>query len=105
MNSQRLKHYMPRMDPVRAITATATTLGLCFGLVAILSASGCCGQGVIRAEAVDGTMRRLIERHDRYTHADSTLTPLQRRANLRDGAVVINLLDEAKAQAAPVTSK
>ena len=58
----------------------------------------CCGcmTGMIRAEAVDGTLRAVAGRHDKYITADSTLVDIERRIYLRDTELLTHLLDEAQ---------
>lgn len=58
---------------------------------------GCGAPGYIKAEAIEGTLHRVIERHDHYTDRDIGLAPLERRANLRDTELLMKLLEEAQA--------
>ena len=57
--------------------------------------SGCGTQGYIKAEAVKGPLLRLVKRHDVYMEKDKTLSPLKRRVNKRDGALLLKLCAEA----------
>lgn len=65
-------------------------------LLLLLLSSGCAPQGYVRADAIDGTLRRVIKRHDSYTEADKELKPFNKRLNLRDTELLLKLLDEAK---------
>lgn len=58
---------------------------------------GCGTPGYIKASAIEGTLVRLIDRHDVYVEADASLSEPQRRANLRDGTLLKKLLSEAQA--------
>lgn len=61
----------------------------------VLSSTGCGAPGYIRADAIQGTMKRVIGRHQVYTQMDPALSDLQKRANMRDGELLDQLLDEA----------
>lgn len=58
--------------------------------------ASCAGPGYIRAEAVSAPMRRVMQRHDGYVRADSTLTELQRRTRLRTTELLGRVLQEAE---------
>ena len=64
---------------------------------ALSSLQGCGTPGYIRAEAIDTTVRGMVERHDAYTVSDPALSDLERRVYLRDGELLLQLLDEAQA--------
>ena len=55
-----------------------------------------CAKGMIRAEAIDGTLRGLCDRHDSYVVKDDTLSSAQKETNLRDSALLRKVLDEAQ---------
>lgn len=63
--------------------------------VLIALSVGCGAPGMIRATAVEGTLRRVIERHEIYTKDNDNLSNLQRRVDLRDGELLSRVLDEA----------
>lgn len=54
-----------------------------------------CATNMIRADAIDGTLRRVAERHDVYIQADPDLDELERDIYLRDTELLRRLLDEA----------
>ncbi len=56
---------------------------------------GCAPPGLVRAEPLLPVVERLVDRHDAYAAVDSSLTPLQLRANLRDGELVLKALNTA----------
>ena len=56
---------------------------------------GCSVPGTVRAEPLLPVVERLVDRHDAYTDADTTLSPLQTRANKRDGVLVLKALNTA----------
>ena len=66
-------------------------------LIVVILSVGCSPAGYIRADAVDGTLRRVVRRHKTYTKADESLTELERKLNLRDGELLIETLNAAKA--------
>jgi hypothetical protein len=45
---------------------------------------------------VDGTFRRVAARHDKYIADDITLSPLEKRIDLRDTELLRGVLDAAK---------
>ena len=67
------------------------------GLLALVAAllAGCTSPGNIPASMVEGTMRRVIRRHNTYVENDPGLTPLQKRTMKRDGTLLEKVLDEA----------
>lgn len=78
-------------------------------LLILLMLVGCGAPGYIKASAIDGTLRRVIERHDAYTDADPALDEklgkskkdkqarvLQYRTNKRDTELLLELLDEVQ---------
>jgi hypothetical protein len=65
-------------------------------LVVVLVLSGCCGSGTIKVDAVEGTLTRVVLRHQSYVEADTNLTPLEKRVAARDGTLLLKLLSEAK---------
>lgn len=54
---------------------------------------------MISADAVDGTLRRVADRHDAYVQADPQLSDLERRADLRDTQLLRQALDTAEGKA------
>lgn len=67
---------------------------LAVGLVLVFT--GCYGSGVIKADAVSGTLTRVVERHQAYVAKDEALTELQRRVALRDGELLLKVVQEAQ---------
>lgn len=61
-------------------------------LCCVLFMPGCTG---IRASAIDESLRGVVERHAAYTEVDASLSDLEKRVNLRDGTLLIEILDEA----------
>lgn len=64
-----------------------------FALAFALAFAGCSG---IQASAIDGSLRGIVSRHKAYTEADTSLSDLERRVNLRDGELLIDILEEAR---------
>ncbi len=66
---------------------------------------GCAPMGYVKAEALKGPLDRLVERHDVYMDKDTTLSPLKRRVNKRDGALLQEAINTAveKAEEEDVT--
>ena len=67
----------------------------------VLTLTACCPAGYIKAENIEGTLRRVITLHDDYIWNDETLkgpeNDLERGILLNDGTVLLRVLDEAKA--------
>ena len=63
-------------------------------LLCLILTTGC-ASGMIRAEAIEGTLRRTLHRHQTYTKNNETLSDLQRRVDLRDGELLERVLDAA----------
>jgi hypothetical protein len=61
-----------------------------------------CQSGTIQATAVDGTFRRVADRHDKYIASDASLSPLEKRIDLRDTELLRGVLDAAKPATQPV---
>lgn len=77
-------------------------------ILALALLAGCTCPGYINPEALDGTLRRVIYRHQAYVLTDQNLLPdpsddgeaaktktLQKRTMLRDGELLGQLLDAA----------
>lgn len=64
-------------------------------LIACLLLTTGCATGMIRATAIEGTLRRTLHRHQTYTENNESLSSLQRRVDLRDGELLERVLDEA----------
>lgn len=64
----------------------------------VLALSMCvgCQTGTIQADAVDGTFRRVAERHDRYIAADPGLSAVEKSVSLRDTGLLRAVLDAAR---------
>lgn len=76
-------------------------------LVLLLTA-GCTAPGNMPATMIEGTLRRVVKRHNAYVENDTGLTPLQKRTAKRDGTLLLRVLDEALPKedgVAPVQSK
>ncbi len=65
-------------------------------ILVLLAAVGCGTPGYIKAEAIEGSVGKLIKRHDAYVDADPTLSDLERRVYKRDGDVLKVVFAEAK---------
>ncbi len=65
-------------------------------LIILLLLVGCGTPGFIRADAIEGTVKRLVDRHDVYVEADPSLSDLQKRVNKRDGELLLLLLEESQ---------
>lgn len=63
--------------------------------------AGCSANGINPA-AVDGAFRRVADRHDKYVNADDTLSPIEKRIDLRDTTLLRGVLDAAKPSTQPV---
>lgn len=81
---------------------------LAMALVIALFATGCTSPGSMPAAPIEGTLRRVVKRHNTYVENDPGLTPLQKRTAKRDGTLLLRVLDEAlpkpEGQVAPVKS-
>ena len=62
-------------------------------VVLFLALGGC---HMISADAVDGTLRGVIARHDAYVQKDAKLTAAQRQADLLDTQLLIADLNAAE---------
>jgi hypothetical protein len=84
-------------SPIRAAwnVAQYVIVPLSFFLL-IASVVGCTGPGVIQAQAIDGSVRRVADRHDEYVQRDQFMSELERRIALRDTELLRKVLDEAK---------
>ena len=78
-------------------------------IVALLGLGiGCSTPGMIKADAIAGSVHDVCERHDAYVNADPTLTPAQKQLRLRSSSLLVQTVDEAQAAAAgssSITSK
>lgn len=81
-----------RQDLVEMIYAMALALGIATMMLCI---PGCGAPGYIRAEAIQGTLRRVIARERVYTTNDASLSDQEKRINLRDGELLEAALDTA----------
>jgi hypothetical protein len=81
-------------------------VGMLF-LAATLALSGCSPAGYVRAEAIDGLVTRICDRHDAYVKADPSLAADKRGTYLDSSKVLRQVLAEAKKSTgvAPVGSK
>lgn len=80
-------------------------LQLAVALVIALFASGCTSPGNMPAEMIEGTLRRVVKRHNTYVENDEGLTPLQKRTAKRDGTLLLRVLDEALPPKPPAKPK
>lgn len=64
-------------------------------LTLTLALAACTPPHTIRAEALDPVLRRVVVRHQDYVDQDQTMDELERRIALRDGALLLLVLDEA----------
>lgn len=64
------------------------------GLVLVFA--GCGTPGYIKAENIDGTLRRVIERDAEYILHDVRLSATEKQDNLRDGELLLSVLNTAK---------
>lgn len=69
----------------------------------LLTVTGCAGMagggtGSLRVAAVEGAFRRVAIRHDNYVNVDPSLTPLERRIDLRDTELLRAAIEAAKGQ-------
>jgi hypothetical protein len=66
----------------------------------LVALAGCQSNGpTLNVNAVDGTFRRVADRHDAYVAQDPALDDLHRRVALRDTALLRSTLDAAKRSA------
>ena len=63
-------------------------------LLAALSSS--CKGNMIRADAIDGLVREVAERHDRYVGADAALSETQKSVYLRSTELLRAVIEAAK---------
>lgn len=91
-------------DTFRALPPTRVKAGrelflalmLCGVAAALLVLTGCGTPGYVRADAIEGTVKGLVQRHDAYVGADESLSELTRRIHLRDGELLLRLIEEAQ---------
>lgn len=81
---------------VKAGMELSLALVLCGAVTALLVLTGCGTPGYVRADAIEGTVRGLVQRHDAYVEADESLSDLDRRIHLRDGELLLRLIEEAQ---------
>jgi len=78
----------------------ASAWGLMLGLVVLLlMLTGCGSPGYVRADAIEGTVKRIAERHDAYTVAavaSGHVTKKQGKVDLRDTALLLKLIKTAQ---------
>jgi len=80
----------------RLIARWAVALAIVLFLM-LFGFTGCAArEGYVQARSMEATLRGLVRRHERYTKADKTLSPLEKRVNLRDGELLIRLVEEAQ---------
>lgn len=82
----------------------ASAWGLMLGLIVmLLMLAGCSSPGYVRADAIEGTLKRVAERHDAYTVAavaSGHVTKKQGRVDLRDTKLLLKLIETAKSKGA-----
>lgn len=61
----------------------------------LLCTQGCLCSGHVRVEAIQGSVKRLVARHDTYIQADPTLSEVKKRVYLRTGIILLDLLNTA----------
>lgn len=91
--------YMTRPRPMGRLSTKgwATLVLWCLGLTALaLALAGCGTPGYIKAEAIQGTLERVVDRHNTYTIEDESLSDLEKRVNLRDADLLLKLVYEAQ---------
>lgn len=87
----------PRLRPTKD-----QSLGVSFwamllaGTVLSLLLSGCGTPGYVRVDAIEGTLNRVMDRHDVYVERDHDLSSAQQKRNLRDTELLRKLLAEAQ---------
>lgn len=72
-------------------------IGLLLIAILILTMSSCAQPGYVRAEALQGPLRRLVDRHDGYVTIDSSISTDRKATHLRDGELLLRAVDEAVA--------
>lgn len=55
-----------------------------------------CDAGKVDAEALDGVMHPVLDRHDAYVIEDESLEEVERSTALRSSEIIRRLVDEAK---------
>jgi len=65
-------------------------------LLSLVLLTGCGTPGYIKAEAIEGTVMGLIQRHDAYVDKDDKLDDLEKRIFKRDGELLKKLFKDAK---------
>lgn len=93
------KHYDSlRVMRQRSDTMKWSTLVLCSiaAFLGLLVLTGCGTPGYVRADAIDGTLFRTLDRHDAYVREDESLSDLQKRTDLRDSELLRRVVTEAK---------
>lgn len=63
---------------------------------ALIFLIGCGTPGYIRADAIEGTVTAIIDRHDAYVDNDPSLKELERRIYKRGGELIKMLIEEAQ---------
>lgn len=93
------KHYDSlRVMRQRSDTVKWSTIVLCALAVflSLLALTGCGTPGYVRADAIEGTLNRALDRHDAYVREDESLSDLQKRTDLRDSELLRRVVKEAK---------
>lgn len=69
-------------------------------LVLLLALAGCSGKGNVRAAEIEPTLVRVLDRHDRLVRAAPYADERRRATDLRDAAVLREVLAAARESAA-----
>ena len=83
---------MKKKDPWNPVWVPALFCTLMWTCIYLM---GCTPPGLVRAEPLLPVVERLVDRHDAYAAVDSSLSPLQRRVNKRDGELVLKAFNTA----------
>ena len=68
---------------------------LALNLLLLVTLSGC-HQGYVRAEALDGTLNPVMDRHDAYVKADEGLSEIEKEVFLNSTLLLRKTIKEAK---------
>lgn len=71
------------------------TILTCGASLVLLGAVGCGSRGTIRADALDGVIQPVLDRHDAYVENDASLAPVQTEAYLRSSDLIRGTVDAA----------
>lgn len=85
-----------------SLSLSGVSRSLCLAALALAAflplavTAGCTGpQSTVDAKAVDGTLRPVLDRHDRYVTADTSLSAVEKTTDLRSSALIRATLDAA----------